>query len=68
MTWQEYYTTPVYRRLWLINRINKEIKAVAENKENSDIPDKSPHHNHPQIREMTGKFKTHVTPKTWRPT
>lgn len=66
MTWQEYYSMPTYRKVWLIDRMQKEIAKATE--ANQDIPDKSPFHNHPQTREMLGKTKNFVNPKTWRPT
>lgn len=64
MTWETYYDYPVAYKKWLIERINTEINRAVNNK--ADIPSKAPQHNTPQIREMTGKAKQFVNPKTHR--
>jgi len=55
MSYEEYRDFPVEYKRWLVDRINKEIKAASDNK--ADIPTKAPHHNTPDIRTMTGKTK-----------
>lgn len=66
MSWKEYYSTPLYRKMWLINRMKQEIEKSEQNED--DIPTKAPHDNHPQMRAITNKVKKVVNPKTWRKT
>lgn len=58
MSWETYYTYPVAYKRWLIKRIEKEIKQSGE--KGDDIPSKAPHHNTPDIRQLTGKTKAHA--------
>ena len=55
MDWQTYYNFPITYKNWLIKRLVDEIKKATEKK--SDIPTKGAHHNTPETRGMTGKFK-----------
>jgi hypothetical protein len=67
MTWETYYSFPISYRRWLIKRINDEIKKASEAQD--DIPTKAPHHNTPQMRQLTGKTKQfQQNPKSWRAT
>ena len=56
LTLPEYLTLPVSYKRWLIERIGKEIKKASESK--SDIPSKGIHDNSPDLRSMSGKFRT----------
>lgn len=55
---REYMNFPLEYRSWLMNRIEKEIKAAHETQ--NAIPDKTPQHNSPQIRSILGMSKTHT--------
>jgi hypothetical protein len=65
MDWDTFYNFPISYRRWLIKRINDEIKKAAE--AGNDIPTKAPHHNTPDVRQLTGKTKQFQTnPRTTR--
>jgi hypothetical protein len=61
----EYLKLPIAYRDWYIRRISKEIQKA--NDQGSDIPSKAAHHNPPDVRAMTGKFRqTSSNPRTQR--
>jgi len=51
MSWTESYNLPVWKRRWLITRINEELK-----KGNTRSPDQ----NTPDVREMSGMQRAQV--------
>lgn len=62
MDYSVYYNLPVSYRRWLIERIDKEIRAAAKANEGggSQIPSKGAHHNTPDVRAMAGKQRAQV--------
>ena len=58
MSWETYYHFPVAYKRWLVKRIEKEIKQAQQAQ--SDIPTKAPHHNTPDVRQLSGKTKWHA--------
>lgn len=59
MMWETYMDFPVAYKRWLINRVQKEITAKAE--DGNDIPHKGFHGNTRDVRELTGKTRTSPT-------
>ena len=64
MDWNTYYNFPLVYKRWLIKRIEKEINKAQE--KGSDIPSKAMHHNTPDVRSLTGKYRSQVPAKLQR--
>jgi hypothetical protein len=64
MDWNTYYNFPIAYKRWLIKRIETEITKSQES--NSDIPSKAMHHNTPDVRALTGKYRSQVPAKLQR--
>ena len=68
MDYPTYYNLPVSYRRWLVERIDKEIRAAAKaNSEGGNqVPSKGAHHNTPEARAMSGKQRAQVPSKLRR--
>ena len=64
MDWNTYYNFPLVYKRWLIKRIEKEINKASE--KGNDIPSKAMHHNTPDVRSLTGKYRSQVPSKLQR--
>jgi hypothetical protein len=56
MEFNTLWNMPVKMQKWFLKRMDEEITRAVESKQ--DLPTKGAHHNSPDLRQMTGQFKT----------
>lgn len=54
MDWQTFYGFPLSYRRWLLKRVETEIQKASGT---NNIQTKGAHHNTPEARSLTGKFR-----------
>ena len=64
--YQECYDLPIWKRIWFIQRINKEIKETNKNNGGDGAATRAAHHNDPAVRSMMGRHRAQVPAKLRR--
>lgn len=65
-TYIESYNLPIWKRLWFLDRINKEIKRVNEANKGQGAPTRAAHDNTPDARAWMQRNRDMVPAKLRR--